>query len=86
LILGAECYLTSWLSRIFMEIHQPNLSIGWWRPVIVFEKDVGSLLKWEKAELLHWVDWTCSPRNARYLLVETLQGNFDPSRLLSPFR
>jgi uroporphyrinogen decarboxylase len=32
------------------------------------------------------VDWTCSPRNARYLLVETLQGNFDPSRLLSPFR
>ncbi|SFW28570.1 uroporphyrinogen decarboxylase [Sinomicrobium oceani] len=32
------------------------------------------------------VDWTCSPRNARYLSggQVTLQGNFDPSRLLSP--
>ncbi len=32
------------------------------------------------------VDWTCSPRNARYLSGGeiTLQGNFDPSRLYSP--
>ena len=32
------------------------------------------------------VDWTCSPKNARYLTggKKTLQGNFDPSRLLSP--
>ncbi|UNY99602.1 uroporphyrinogen decarboxylase [Zhouia spongiae] len=32
------------------------------------------------------VDWTCSPENARYLTGGniTLQGNFDPSRLLSP--
>ena len=32
------------------------------------------------------VDWTCSARNARYLTggTITLQGNFDPSRLLSP--
>lgn len=32
------------------------------------------------------VDWTCSPANARYLTGRqiTLQGNFDPSRLLSP--
>ena len=32
------------------------------------------------------VDWTCSARNARYLSggQVTLQGNFDPSRLLSP--
>ena len=32
------------------------------------------------------VDWTCSPRNARYLTGGdiTLQGNFDPSRLFSP--
>jgi uroporphyrinogen decarboxylase len=31
------------------------------------------------------VDWTCSARNARYLTGGnvTLQGNFDPSRLLS---
>ena len=32
------------------------------------------------------IDWTCSARNARYLSGGqiTLQGNFDPSRLLSP--
>lgn len=32
------------------------------------------------------VDWTCSPKTARYLTGGniTLQGNFDPSRLLSP--
>ena len=32
------------------------------------------------------VDWTCSPRNARYLSGGqiTLQGNFDPTRLFSP--
>ena len=32
------------------------------------------------------VDWTCSARNARYLSRGeiTLQGNFDPARLLSP--
>ena len=32
------------------------------------------------------VDWTCSAKNARYLTggAITLQGNFDPSRLLSP--
>lgn len=32
------------------------------------------------------VDWTCSARNARYLSGGkiALQGNFDPSRLLSP--
>jgi len=32
------------------------------------------------------VDWTCSPKNARLFTGNkiTLQGNFDPSRLLSP--
>lgn len=32
------------------------------------------------------VDWTCSPKNARLFAGNdiTLQGNFDPSRLLSP--
>jgi uroporphyrinogen decarboxylase len=32
------------------------------------------------------IDWTCSARNARYLSGGkiTLQGNFDPVRLLSP--
>jgi uroporphyrinogen decarboxylase len=34
------------------------------------------------------IDWTCSPKNARYLSGGkiTLQGNFDPVRLLSPPR
>ncbi len=57
-------------------------------PVIVFGKgcwfalnDMGK----SRASALG-VDWTCSPRNARYLSGGniTLQGNFDPSRLLSP--
>jgi uroporphyrinogen decarboxylase len=32
------------------------------------------------------IDWNCTARNARYLSGGqiTLQGNFDPSRLLSP--
>ncbi len=32
------------------------------------------------------IDWTITPQNARYLTGQniTLQGNFDPSRLLSP--
>ena len=31
------------------------------------------------------IDWTCSARNARYLTggKVTLQGNLDPSRLMS---
>ncbi|BCY27899.1 uroporphyrinogen decarboxylase [Flavobacterium okayamense] len=56
--------------------------------VIVFGKGcwfaLGDMAK-SKASALG-VDWTCSPRNARYLTGGkiTLQGNFDPSRLLSP--
>ncbi len=56
--------------------------------VIVFGKGcwfaLGEMSK-SKASALG-VDWTCSPRNARYLSGGkiTLQGNFDPSRLLSP--
>ena len=56
--------------------------------VIVFGKGcwfaLGEMGK-SKASALG-VDWTCTPRNARYLSGGnvTLQGNFDPSRLLSP--
>ncbi|HET8810678.1 MAG TPA: uroporphyrinogen decarboxylase family protein, partial [Flavobacteriaceae bacterium] len=56
--------------------------------VIVFGKGcwfaLGEMAK-SKASALG-VDWTCSARNARYLSGGniTLQGNFDPSRLLSP--
>ena len=57
-------------------------------PVIVFGKGCWFALR----EMSQWgasalgVDWTCSAENARYLSGGeiTLQGNFDPSRLLSP--
>lgn len=57
-------------------------------PVIVFGKGCWFALK-EMAESgasAVGVDWTCSPKNARYLTGGnvTLQGNFDPARLLSP--
>ena len=57
-------------------------------PVIVFGKGcwfaLGDMAKSGAAAL--GVDWTCSPKNARYLTGGniTLQGNFDPARLLSP--
>lgn len=57
-------------------------------PVIVFGKGcwfaLGDMANSGAAAL--GVDWTCSARNARYLSGGqiTLQGNFDPARLLSP--
>ena len=57
-------------------------------PVIVFGKGcwfaLSDMVKSGAAAL--GVDWTCSARNARYLTGGniTLQGNFDPARLLSP--
>jgi uroporphyrinogen decarboxylase len=57
-------------------------------PVIAFGKGcwfaLGDMSKSGASAL--GVDWTCSARNARYLSGGniTLQGNFDPSRLLSP--
>jgi uroporphyrinogen decarboxylase len=57
-------------------------------PVIVFGKgcwfSLQDMSKSGAAAL--GIDWTCSARNARYLSGGqiTLQGNFDPSRLLSP--
>ncbi len=56
--------------------------------VIVFGKGcwfaLGDMAKSGAAAL--GVDWTCSAKNARYLTGGqiTLQGNFDPARLLSP--
>lgn len=56
--------------------------------VIVFGKGcwfaLGEMAKSKTSAI--GVDWTCSPQNARYLTGGniTLQGNFDPSRLLSP--
>lgn len=57
-------------------------------PVIVFGKGcwfaLNDMAKSGASAL--GVDWTCSASNARYLSGGkiTLQGNFDPSRLLSP--
>ncbi|SHG77986.1 uroporphyrinogen decarboxylase [Flagellimonas flava] len=57
-------------------------------PVIVFGKGCWFALR-EMANSgasAVGVDWTCSAQNARYLTGGniTLQGNFDPARLLSP--
>ncbi len=57
-------------------------------PVIVFGKGcwfaLGEMAKSGAAAL--GVDWTCSAQNARHFTGGkiTLQGNFDPARLLSP--
>ncbi|QCX39990.1 uroporphyrinogen decarboxylase [Aureibaculum algae] len=57
-------------------------------PVIAFGKGcwfaLGEMAKSNVSAL--GVDWTITPQNARYLSGGkiTLQGNFDPSRLLSP--
>lgn len=57
-------------------------------PVIAFGKGCWFALKEmsESGASALGVDWTCSPKNARYLSGGniTLQGNLDPSRLFSP--
>lgn len=57
-------------------------------PVIVFGKGCWFALHemGQSGAAALGVDWTCTARNARYLSGGqiTLQGNFDPSRLLSP--
>ncbi len=57
-------------------------------PVIVFGKGCWFALNkmGQSGASALGVDWTCSARNARYLSGGniTLQGNYDPSRLLSP--
>ena len=69
-------------------IHQIIEALKDHAPVIVFGKGCWFALhemgKSNAAAI--GIDWTCSARNARYLTAgnKTLQGNFDPSRLLSP--
>ncbi|MDT0689679.1 uroporphyrinogen decarboxylase [Salegentibacter sp. F188] len=57
-------------------------------PVIAYGKGCWFALKEmsESGAAALGVDWTCTPRNARYLSGGkiTLQGNFDPARLYSP--
>lgn len=57
-------------------------------PVIVFGKGCWFALHEmsQSGAAALGIDWTCSARNARYLSGGqiTLQGNFDPARLLSP--
>ena len=57
-------------------------------PVIVFGKGCWFALHEmsQSGAAALGIDWTCSARNARYLSGGNipLQGNFDPSRLLSP--
>lgn len=57
-------------------------------PVIVFGKGCWFALQEmsQSGASALGIDWTCSARNARYLSGGniTLQGNYDPSQLLSP--
>ena len=57
-------------------------------PVIIFAKGCWFALQdmAKSSASALGIDWTCSARNARYLTGGqiTLQGNFDPTRLLSP--
>ena len=57
-------------------------------PVIIFGKGCWFALKemGKSGAAALGIDWTCSARNARYLSGGqiTLQGNFDPSKLLLP--
>jgi uroporphyrinogen decarboxylase len=53
-------------------------------PVVFWKRMLVRSWRNGKSRFCMGVDWTCSPRNARYLSGDiTLQG-FDPSRLLSP--
>ena len=76
-----QIYSWQYLQRIVTELKDHV-------PVIVFGKGCWFALKemsTSGASALG-IDWTCSAQNARYLSGGqiTLQGNFDPSRLLSP--
>ena len=89
LILGAECF-RQWIIKNSLGNTSTKSSKPWQtkHKSLFSEKDVGLPLDEmgkSKASALG-VDWTCSPRNARYFSGGniTLQGNFDPSRLLSP--
>ncbi|MGB0198477.1 MAG: uroporphyrinogen decarboxylase [Flavobacteriaceae bacterium] len=83
-MLGPEDYTTfSWnYSRQIVEALAQEV------PVIMFAKGCWYALNdmAQSPVSALGIDWTCSARNARYLTggQMTLQGNFDPSRLLSP--
>ena len=83
-MLGPEDYTTfSWnYSRQIVEALSEQV------PVIMFAKGCWYALHdmAQSPVSALGIDWTCSARNARYLTggQMTLQGNFDPARLLSP--
>ncbi|MGB0259859.1 MAG: uroporphyrinogen decarboxylase [Flavobacteriaceae bacterium] len=83
-MLGPEDYTTfSWnYSRHIVEALSEQV------PVIMFAKGCWYALHdmAQSPVSALGIDWTCSARNARYLTggQMTLQGNFDPARLLSP--
>jgi uroporphyrinogen decarboxylase len=70
-------YINQILEALAPETHVIVFGKGCWFALPEMGKSKASALG---------VDWTCSARNARYLSGGniTLQGNFDPSRLLSP--
>lgn len=83
-LLAPEDYQTfSWqyLQQIVSALHTEI-------PVIVFGKGCWFALREmsQSGAAALGVDWTCSAQNARYLSggAITLQGNYDPAKLLSP--
>lgn len=69
-------------------IHKIVSAIKNYAPVIIFGKGCWFALPemGKSGASAIGIDWTCSARNARYLSggQVTLQGNFDPSKLLLP--
>ncbi|MBT0607879.1 uroporphyrinogen decarboxylase [Aequorivita echinoideorum] len=70
-------YIQQIIDALKDETHVIAFGKGCWFALDVMSKSGASALG---------VDWTCSPKNARYLTGGkiTLQGNFDPTRLFSP--
>ena len=70
-------YMQQIIDAMKDETHVIAFGKGCWFAIDTMSKSGASALG---------IDWTCSPKNARYLSGGkiTLQGNFDPVRLLSP--
>src|SRR5690606_12722803 len=70
-------YMQQFIDGLKDETHVIAFGKGCWFALDTMARSRASALS---------VDWTCSPKNARYLSAGTvpLQGNFDPPRLFSP--
>jgi uroporphyrinogen decarboxylase len=72
LILGAECYLQLTIKNSHGNTSTKSLRHWLMMPGNCFRKGCWFALGEMGKSRASALDWTCSPRNARYLLVETL--------------